>query len=130
MDFTRIERPATPNTALAAPKDFSPAPDIVTPEYRLSAPDLLAAVRNMALAEPRVFLAADYPQAGQVYFVARSAVLNFPDLVAVQAREVPGGGSELVLYSRSVYGRSDLGVNQARLQQWLDRLTQTLSQKG
>ena len=130
MDFTRIERPATPNTALAAPKDFSPTPDIVTPEYRLSAPDLLAAVRNMALAEPRVFLAADYPQAGQVYFVARSAVLNFPDLIAVQAREVPGGGSELVLYSRSVYGRSDLGVNQARLQRWLDRLTQTLSQKG
>ncbi len=130
MDFIGIERLATPNTALAAPQGFSPVPDIVTPAYRLSAPDLLAAVQRMALAQPRVFLAAEYPEDGQVHFVARSLVFNFPDLIAVQARELPGGGSELVLYSRSVYGQSDFGVNQARLRLWLDRLDRLASEKG
>ena len=130
MDFARIERPATPNTALAAPAGFSPAPDIVTKEYKLSATVLYAAMRKVALAEPRVFLAAEYPESGQLHFVARSAVFNFPDLIAVQVREVAPGASGLVLYSRSLYGQSDLGVNDKRLLLWLGRLTQAISEKG
>jgi hypothetical protein len=35
MDITHIIRPAAPNTALAAPRGFDPAPDVVTPHYDL-----------------------------------------------------------------------------------------------
>jgi uncharacterized protein (DUF1499 family) len=54
--------------------------------------------------------------------VARSAVFNFPDLVTVQVVAQGENASTLVLYSRSVYGHSDLGVNRRRLRAWLDAL--------
>ena len=76
----------------------------------------------MAAAQPRTFLAATYPAARQVHFVARSAWLNFPDLVTAQVGDAGPGGSTLALYSRSVYGYSDLGVNRRRLNAWLAAL--------
>jgi uncharacterized protein (DUF1499 family) len=140
MDFSRFVRPATPNTALAGPavaglpSPGSPvpgspvpgsnavtavAPDLVTPVFRVSAARLFAAVHEVAAAQPRTFLAASYPDRLQEHWVARSAVFNFPDLIAVQVAAAGPDTSTLVLYSRSVYGRSDLGVNLARLRVWL-----------
>jgi uncharacterized protein (DUF1499 family) len=125
-DIARIERPATPNTALAAPAGFAPAPDIVTPLYPVTAERLYGTVRNVALAAPRTFLAAEYPDRLQLHFVARSAVFNFPDLVLVQVAAAGPDASTLVLYSRSVYGRSDLGVNRKRVEAWLAALNAKL----
>ncbi len=125
MDFSAIVRPATPNTALAAPAVSGPhaatdfAPDLVIPLYRVPAARLFAAVHDMAAAQPRTFLAASYPERGQEHWVARSAVFNFPDLITAQVVAAGPDASALVLYSRSVYGRSDLGVNRARLRTWL-----------
>jgi hypothetical protein len=145
MDFSGLVRPATPNSALAGPAvpgspvprlpvPGSPvagapvpgeagatagAPDLVTPVFRVSAPRLFAAVHAVAAAQPRTFLAASYPDRLQEHWVARSAVFNFPDLIAAQVVTAGPDASALVLYSRSVYGRSDLGVNLARLRVWL-----------
>ena len=52
-------------------------------------------------------------------FVVRSALFGFPDLVSVKFLDLKGGKATLALYSRSVYGRSDLGVNRARSLAWL-----------
>jgi uncharacterized protein (DUF1499 family) len=54
--------------------------------------------------------------------VVRSSVLNFPDLVTVEAMAAGQDASTLLLYSRSVYGYSDMGVNRARLVTWLAAL--------
>jgi uncharacterized protein (DUF1499 family) len=118
IDMTRLARPATPNTALAAPQGFTPAPDIATRRYPVAPDRLYAAIRDVALAQPRTHLHAAFDDRRQAHFVARSAVLNFPDLVAVQVTPE----SDLILWSRSVYGRSDFGVNQARLAAWLAAL--------
>ncbi len=117
-----IVRPGSPNHALAAPAGFDPTPDIVTHAYPLPAAALLAAVDEVAAAQPRVFASPGRPDAPwRRDYVARSRVFNFPDLVAVEI--LPGdGASGLVLWSRSVYGRSDLGVNRARLATWLAAL--------
>jgi uncharacterized protein (DUF1499 family) len=123
MDMSRIVRPATPNTALAAPAGFVPAPDIVTRRYDVPPAALYAAVRRVAAGQPRTFLAIAYDQRMQAHYVARSRVFNFPDLIAVQVN--PDG--TLVLWSRSVYGRSDFGVNRARLERWLAALDAALS---
>jgi uncharacterized protein (DUF1499 family) len=88
---------------------------------------LYAAVRAIALGQPRVFPAAEFPAEHQSHFVARSAVFNFPDLVTAQVAEAGPGSSTLVLYSRSVYGYGDFGVNRQRLQSWLDALQTTLN---
>jgi uncharacterized protein (DUF1499 family) len=119
MDMTRIERPARPNTALAAPVDFRPAPDIAIPPYPVPPSRLYAAVRGVAAAQPRTFVAAEYPAERQIHWVVRSAVLNFPDLVTAQVAADGQDRSILVLYSRSVYGYSDFGVNRQRVTNWL-----------
>ena len=122
MDMTRIERPSSPNTALAAPAGFTPKPDIVTRPYDIPAPALYAAVIAVAEAQPRTFLLTRYDDKQQAHFVTRTMILGFPDLIAVQV--VPDGPSQsqLVLWSRSIYGTYDFGVNRKRLQRWLAAL--------
>ncbi len=124
MDFAHLARPATPNTALAAPAGFTPAPDIVTRRYDIAPARLYALVRQVALAQPRTWLQVAYDDRMQAHFVARSLVFNFPDLIAAQIN--PDG--TLVLWSRSVYGRSDFGVNRRRLKTWLAALDRALAQ--
>jgi uncharacterized protein (DUF1499 family) len=130
IDMQRIERPASPNTALAAPAGFAPPPDVVTPTYPMPAARLYDAVRAMAAAQPHTFLAADYAAERQTHWVVRSAVFNFPDLVTAQVSDAGADSSTLVLYSRSVYGRSDLGVNRQRLDSWLAALGTKINQPG
>ncbi|HUB50096.1 MAG TPA: DUF1499 domain-containing protein [Acetobacteraceae bacterium] len=126
-DLAHISRPASPNTALAAPAGFHPAPDIVTPVFPASAEQLFAAVQKVAAAEPRTWAAAIYADRMQADWVVRSAVFNFPDLVTAQIAPAGLGAATLVLYSRSVYGYSDLGVNRRRVVAWLAALDRTLN---
>jgi uncharacterized protein (DUF1499 family) len=119
MDTAQIVRPATPNTALAAPHGFNPPPDIDTPSYHLPAARLFAIVQTVAAGQMRTWQAASYPDRLQAQYVARSAVFNFPDLILVQVTANAPDSSALILYSRSVYGRSDLGVNRKRVETWL-----------
>ena len=122
-----IVRPGSPNHALAAPTGFSPAPDVVTPAYAVPPAALLAAIDAVALSQPRVFALAAVADAPlRRDYVARSAVFNFPDLVAVEVLP-QGDGAGLVLWSRSVYGRSDLGANRRRLAVWLAALDARLA---
>jgi uncharacterized protein (DUF1499 family) len=122
VDITTIARPPSRNAALAAPQGFNPPPDIVTPAYPLQADRLLALITDIAISQPRTYRTALYPDRLQAHFVARSALFNFPDLVMVQVSNAIPGGSALIVYSRSVYGRSDFGVNRKRVEDWLTRL--------
>lgn len=127
IDFAHLERPATPNSALAAPQDFQPTPDLVTHRYSVAGIRLYAAVKDIAAHEKRTYPAAEYAAQLQAHWVARSAVFNFPDLVSAQIKTQGEDASTLILYSRSVYGRSDLGVNRKRLAAWLRDLDASLS---
>lgn len=122
MDVAHIVRPSSPNTALAAPQGFPPTPDIVTPPYKLPANRLFALIQDVAASQPRTYPAALYAEQLQVHYVARSAVFNFPDLIMVQVREDGADHSDLIIYSRSVYGESDLGVNRKRVESWIAAL--------
>lgn len=126
LDLAQFERPATPNTALAAPERAGMRPDIVTPVFHVAAPRLWAVVEGVADGQPRTFrLAVD--RAGMAgSWVARSAVWNFPDVI--MARVTPSGSdhSTLALYSHSLYGRSDFGVNRRRLEAWLAAVAASL----
>ena len=84
-------------------------------------------VSTVAATQNLTFAAAAYPDRLQAHWVARSAVFNFPDLITAQVAAHGPDASTLVLYSRSVYGRSDLGVNRHRLDAWLAALNARLS---
>ncbi|CAG4909836.1 unnamed protein product [Acidocella sp. C78] len=123
VDFPHLALPASPNKALAAPAGFTPKPTFDTPRYGLPPAALYALVARVAAAEPRTYgLSAD-PARMQQAWVARTPVANFPDVVIAQVRPDPAGGSDLILYSRSLYGYSDFGANAARLRRWLDAIS-------
>ena len=118
----QIVRPASPNTALAAPEGFNPPPDIVTPPFSMPADRMFALIQVVAQGQPRTYQAALYPDQFQAHYVVRSALFNFPDLVMVQVETNGPDRSGLIVYSRSVYGRSDLDVNRKRIEAWLATL--------
>lgn len=122
MDTSQIVRPASPNTALAAPEGFNPPHDTVTPAYPVRADRLFAVIQAVAVGQPRTYQAALYADRLQAHYVARSALFNFPDLIMVQVTKADADSSTLIMYSRSVYGRSDFGVNRQRVATWLAAL--------
>ena len=128
MDMATTVRPTSPNTELAGPAiagtngATASHQDIVSPLYEIPADRLFAAVSAVAAAQPLTFPAAAYPDRLQAHWVARSKVFNFPDLITAQVLAHGPNASTLVLYSRSVYGRSDFGVNRRRLDAWLAAL--------
>ena len=44
--------------------------------------------------------------------------MRFPDTIDVEVMPAGENQSTLALYSRSLVGRKDFGVNRARLQRW------------
>lgn len=86
---------------------------------RITAPadQVLAAVETRALATPRTVLLAGSPAEGLLTFQTRSRFWGFPDHTTVGVQ-----GDLLVIYGRLRFGQSDLGVNRARVEEWLSTL--------
>lgn len=57
-----------------------------------------------------------------ITYVVRSKWFGFPDYVTIKTIPVGTGGSTLSILSRLRFGQSDLGVNRARLEAWLNEL--------
>jgi len=74
---------------------------------------------------PRTFPLARFPGRNQAQWVVRSTLMNYPDIVVAEAAPV-AGGTGLWLYSCSLIGYSDLGVNRARVMAWLAALEAAL----
>ena len=104
---------------------MQPQPDLVLEPQPLPAQVVYEKVRMVFDSQPRTYVAAAFPDRLQVHYVVRSALLNFPDLVTVQVSSVAADRSTLVIWSRSVYGRSDFGVNRQRTLTWLAAMQQT-----
>lgn len=87
----------------------------------LSPQEALRRVDVIAQSEPHVGMIAGSFETGHATYVQRSALLGFPDYISVRANAVEGG-SRVSIYSRSRFGHSDFGVNEARVERWLERL--------
>jgi len=120
IDFATLVRPSTPNTYLVCPRDrCAAAPDEESPVYGISAENLFQLVLATLLAQPRTQLAQNQADLWRLVLIQRSFVFRFPDTVTIQVFARPNGRSTLAMYSRSNYGRSDLGVNRRRVRRWL-----------
>lgn len=109
---------APPGAALPAHERFGPWP--VPPER------LWQVVHEVASAQPRTFALASWPELRQSQWVARTRLMNYPDIVVAQVVAGEGSGG-LILYSRSLLGWSDLGANAARLAEWRAELERRLA---
>lgn len=124
IDFDSLVPPTSPNTAFAAPAG-DPRGSRATPPLPVDAAGAWPLLLRVGDAQPRTFRLAAWPERWQAQWVARSAVLNFPDVVAAELRAAPDG-AQLFLYSRSLFGHSDLGVNRRRVDAWLEALDAAL----
>lgn len=82
-----------------------------------SAAEVLAAVEQRALATPRTTLLKGSVAEGMMTFQTRSLIMGFPDYTTVAIK-----GDLLVIHGRLRFGRSDFGVNRARIADWLETL--------
>jgi uncharacterized protein (DUF1499 family) len=126
IDLRTVERTAAPHDALACPPGVCTGrADFESPVFEVDATHLLARAADVILKEPRTERVASDDALGQLVFVQRSRVFRFPDTVRVQAVAVDGGTS-VILYSRSNVGYWDMGVNRARLRDWLAKLSRAM----
>jgi uncharacterized protein (DUF1499 family) len=117
VEFATLRLPASPNAHLAAPPGATVERHEGIPAYAVPPDVAWAALRRLGEGFPRVWKLAEWPERRQAQWVARSRLMNYPDLVNAEVIERPEGCG-LFLYSRSLIGWSDLGVNAARVAAW------------
>lgn len=86
---------------------------------RVAASGDLARLDQIIRATPRTKALGGALAEGHVSYVTRSLIWGFPDVTNVWSRE-----GKLHIRGHLVYGRSDFGVNQARIEGWLQALGQ------
>ncbi|QDY68701.1 DUF1499 domain-containing protein [Qingshengfaniella alkalisoli] len=95
--------------------------DAATPVFNEDAEGVLMAFDQIAMSTPRVIHLAGSVDTGMLTYEIRSLVWGFPDYLTVHA--VPDdGGTSLAIWSRARYGKSDMGVNRKRVEDWLSQM--------
>ncbi|MBV6638135.1 MAG: DUF1499 domain-containing protein [Mameliella sp.] len=79
--------------------------------------DGFARLHAIILETPRTEVLAGSVAEGQVTYITRSLWMGFPDYTTLRQN-----GDVLELWARARFGQSDLGVNRARVDDWLGRL--------
>jgi uncharacterized protein (DUF1499 family) len=79
--------------------------------------EVMTRLHAIILETPRTEVLAGSIDEGRVTYVTRSQWMGFPDYATLQI-----DGDVLELWSRLRFGQSDLGVNKARVEDWLQRL--------
>lgn len=121
IDFAALVRATSPNCFLVAPEGLCRASraDSVAPVFDVPAARLRQAFLRVALAKPRVSHVLKDDAGLYDNLVVVSALFRFPDLIGVRFIDLGEGRSTLALYSRSVVGHWDIGVNRSRSLAWL-----------
>jgi uncharacterized protein (DUF1499 family) len=121
IDFATLTRRKTPNDALVCPPGTCPRAkaDAEPPAFTINAQRLAEKMRDVALADARVQRLDDGSRPDVLRFVQRSALMRYPDIVDIRIIPLSAGAATLAIYSRSLVGSSDLGVNRKRVERWL-----------
>jgi hypothetical protein len=117
LDIAQLVLPASPNAHLAAPPGVTNQPHDPTGLLAAAPEAAWGLLRGLGEGRARVWTLAEFPALRQIHWVERSRLMNFPDIIVGQVLTLPGG-TGWWLYSRSLIGYSDLGVNKARITAW------------
>lgn len=102
----------------ALPADLSPG-DGAAQAVRVvdGGTERLAQLAAIAETTPRTTRLAGSVEEGMITYVTRSAFFGFPDYTTMGLRD-----GQVVIFARARFGKSDLGVNAARLADWLSQV--------
>ena len=127
VDFATLELKPSPNQYLVCPPELCRAkPHLASPVFDVSLEELRAAWFRVIERQPRVTLLSGDPNTDQYEYQALTPVIHFPDTVTVRLLPANEGRATLAIYSRSHYGRSDLGENRRRVRSWIEQLSRQL----
>ncbi len=117
LDFATLRLKPTPNQCLAAPAGITPQaqPHLAAPEFPVAAAKLYTATEAAIAAMPRTRILQIDPAQFAFEAEQRSAFFGFRDLISVKVVSLAPKRASLALYSRSLVGYSDLGVNASRV---------------
>lgn len=122
--FDTLQRRTSPNDSLACPPGLCSAKSDIAPQvFAVSAEALRGAFAKAIASEPRIEQVAADKGALAERYIQRTRLMGFPDTIIVRFVDLGDGRSTIALYSRSQLGESDFGVNRARIERWLDKLT-------
>lgn len=79
--------------------------------------ETLEKLDEIAMREPRTERLAGAVNDGKITYITRSKLWGFPDYTTIWEED-----GEIVLFGRLRFGRSDMGVNGARLARWISQL--------
>jgi uncharacterized protein (DUF1499 family) len=123
VDWATLRRHRTENDALVCQATLCPnaKPDREPNIYPMAPGELLARLKTIALAEPDTHELPSEQHDRAARLLQHTRLMRFPDTIdaAVFAAD---GGATLAIYSRSLIGRKDFGVNSARVTRWLAAL--------
>ena len=127
VDLAEFKLTGKPNQFLMCPPGFCNAdPHVDSSVFDVSVEQLRERWRDIVTVQPHVKLLAEDREGQQSDYVQRSARFRFPDIITVRFISVSSSQSMLAIYSRSVYWRSDLGVNRERIDAWFKTLRERL----
>ena len=122
VNWATLTRHATPNDALVCPAVRCPnaSPDAEPKSYAMPPAALLARLKTVALAEPDTSELSCEPRCDHLARILQhTKLMRFPDTIDIEVFAVGENQSTLAIYSRSLLGRKDFGVNRARVGRWL-----------
>ncbi len=129
VDFPTLKLKSTPNQYLVCPEGYCTArAHRVAPKFSVSVQSLQDAWFEVIASQPSTQVIARDEAARQFDIETLTPLVGFPDTITVRFLETQDGGSTLAVYSRSFYGKSDLGTNKKRLDAWLAQLAFRLNQ--
>lgn len=117
--FETLTPPDRPNHYLLCPPGLCRKADGDSPVFPVPLEAQVAAWDRLLEREGGRRLAG---RNGQIDVEVRTRWLRFPDLVSIRPIALGRDRSTVALYSHSLYGRSDFGVNAARLRAWVGAL--------
>ena len=124
--FEDLAKGPKPNQALICPDGIcrDSDRDATSPVYKLNVEALQTAFLESLEPEKGLARVDGDSEQNKLRFVQRSRLLRYPDTINVRFFALGDKQSTLAIYSRSQIGTSDLGVNLARLNRWLARLSE------
>ncbi|KJZ20263.1 DUF1499 domain-containing protein [Loktanella sp. S4079] len=104
--------------AFTEPGDYPRATGFIAlRKLRATGADALRAIDTAAAATPRTKLIAGSLQEGMLTYETRTRFMAFPDYTTVAVDD-----DMIAISARLRFGKSDFGVNKARVQSWLQAL--------
>lgn len=123
VDFGAWTREPTGTEYMLCPDDLCPGPVSGRPPvFDVPVDRLRTAFDAMLAADPDVRRLGWDDGLMQGEWEVRTPLLRFPDRVTVRFLARGAGRSTLAVFSRSGYGRHDLGTNARRVQGWVEDL--------